>query len=127
MKTKPNTLRNFLLSSLFMVFSWNSYASNGSAEPQPTDMNIVGLMDVSVQPTPSREAIHLHFSLAEIKDLRIELRDGSGQLAIEPINMETPVGPNDLEIPCSMLPNGNYLLNIKSHDGEHACKVDVLH
>lgn len=127
MKTTMNIIRNATLGLAFMAFGWNTLASAGSNETQPINLTIGGLLDVSVYPTPSREAIHLHFSLAEIKDLQIELRDITGKLAIETINLETPVGPNDLEIPCSMLPNGNYLLNIKSNDGQHSCKVIVNH
>ena len=88
---------------------------------------ISGLTDLNIYPNPADASIYVEYSLSDVKDFKIELKNLLGKSVIQPIRMKNRTGNNSLQIPSSEISNGIYFLELSSGEGLLTLKLIVDH
>ncbi len=80
-------------------------------------------IDVSLYPNPASSFINLNIELKEHKDITIAIYNTQGQLMMQ--LGEKAVKHYNKQIPTGTLPNGNYLINVRSKEGSTTKQFNI--
>lgn len=83
--------------------------------------------ETGIYPNPADDFTTLEFDAEDGKTAEVIVADVSGRIMQQTQIAQTLVGKNQFRIDTSNLPNGLYIINVKTGDVRHALKLQVMH
>ena len=88
---------------------------------------ISGLTSLYLYPNPSDNILNVGFSVSQLKNFTLDIKDVVGKSLIHPKVLSNLIGSSSIQIPIDHLANGIYFLVLSSEDGMTAKKIVIEH